>query len=186
AGAGVALLIQLVAVVLDHVDEEGDGLPLRYWDGAEDVCTHVCQLCLVKPRPHGHLVVSLVSAQGVHLQLEEVHLWNVHLLLVGTIVVLTVLALALGAHALDHPLVVVADVDRSAICSGNQYSLGTHTGVDVKLELALGDCLLDALAVAGIAGGPGAALGVVQQTAHLVVAALRLFLRAEPVHWATV
>ncbi|CAN8032259.1 unnamed protein product, partial [Ixodes persulcatus] len=179
AGAWVVLLVQLVPVVLDHVDEEGDGLLLRYRDGAEvpgkDTGTHICQLGLVEPRPHGHLVVALVAAQGVDLQLEQVHLGDVRFLLVGAVVILAVLALALGPHALDHPLVVVADVD-------TPKPGPTHAGVDVELELALGNRLLDALAVAGIAGRSSAALGVVQQAAHLVVAALRLFLRAESVH----
>lgn len=166
------LLIELVLVVLDHVDEKCDGFLLCNGDGPEVPCQSISQLRLVEPRPHGDLVVPLVPSQRIDLKLEQIHLRNVHFLLVGTIVVFTVLALPLGAHALDDTFVVVADVQVP------------RPGIDVELQLALTYCLLDAFAVASIPGWPRAALRVVQETADLVVTALRFFFRTKSVHRA--
>lgn len=167
---GTILLIELVLVVLDHVDEKCDGFLFGNGNGPEVPCQSISQLRLVEPRPHGDLVVPLVPPQRVDLKLEEVHLGNVHFLLVGTVVIFTVLALPLGAHALDDTFVVVTDVDVP------------RAGIDVELQLALGYRLLDAFAVASIAGWPRAALGVVQETADLVVTTLRFFFRTKSVH----
>lgn len=172
ARVGTVLLIELVLVVLDHVDEKCDCFLLCNGDGPEVPCQSISQLRLVEPRPHGDLVVPLVPSQRIDLKLEQIHLRNVHFLFVRTIVVFTVLALPLGTHALDDTLVVVADVEVP------------RKGIHFELQLALLYRLLDAFAVASIPGWPRAALRVVQETADLVVTALRFFFRTKSVHRA--
>lgn len=167
------LLVQLVLVVLDHVDEKRDSLLLCNRNSPEVPCQGISQFRLVESRSHGNFIMSFVPSQRVHLKLEQVHLRNVHFLLIRTVVIFAVLALPLGTHALDDTFVVVTDVDVP------------RTGIDVELQLALSYRLLDALAVASISGWPRAPLGIVQETADLVVPALRFFFCTKSVHQAS-
>lgn len=66
---------------------------------------------------------------------------------------------------------------------GERRKVSTHRAVDAELQLPLGDCLLDPLAVGSVSGGFEAAFAAVNQAADLVGGTSGIFFsRAETVH----
>ena len=140
-------------VGLDHVDEVGERLLLRHRDGLQVAREELRQLRLVKAGPGGDLEVFLVPPEGVHLQLEQVDVLPVtglggH----GLAGLLAIPPLPLRSHRLYEGLVVLTDV----------HVVGR--GVQLQLELPLGNSALDLLAVGGVTGGPVAGLALLHQT----------------------
>lgn len=101
--------------------------------------------------------MSFVPSQRVHLQLEQVNLWDIHLMLRRVSSIIASFPLPFVSHTLNEILVEITNVQMP------------YTFVNVQLELLLGDALLDPLAEGGIAGRADAAVPVINQAAALAV-----------------
>lgn len=173
---GVRFLVQSALAALHHVDEVGQSLLLVHRDVPEVTADGLGELGLVQTWPRLKFVVSLVTSQRVHLQLEQIHLGDLHVMVGRLSSIVTCLSLSLVANTLDEVLVEVANVKM------------TNAFVDVQLEFLLGYALLDPLAEGGVSSRSAASLSVLDQAAALAVerrcgwTVVTVLLRAEPVH----
>lgn len=117
----------------------------------------LCKLSLVESRPSLQLIMSLVTSQGVHLELEQVNLRNIRVVLGRVTSIIACLPLPFVPNTLNEVLVKITNIQMS------------HTFVDVQLQLLLRDALLDPLAEGRVAGGAHAAVPVVDEAAALAV-----------------